>query len=307
MCYAKGISIVTIKDNMVHEIRFTKMQGVGNDFIVLEEPHYPELNWSLLATKLCDRRFGIGSDGILLLSRPESADLRMIMLNPDGTYDFCGNGLRCSARYALERGMLPMNDEKDRYISIATKAGVRQAIIHERDVTVGMSVPNFHPKAIPALSSEELLDYTLELPDSGVRLTISALSTGSAHAITFTDCLPDDDTFQKISSQVENHPLFPERISLMWVKLQDCNHVGIRIWERGAGETLGCGTGACAVAAELFRKNPDCDEVRVSSKGGDLHVKHLVNGELMMRGPAEFVYDGICHLELLSDGSVSFT
>lgn len=291
---------------MLYEIRFTKMQGVGNDFIVLEDSRNPDLNWSSVATKLCDRRFGIGSDGILILSRSKSADLRMIMLNPDGTYDFCGNGLRCSARYALERGLLSKNGEKDRCISIDTKAGVRRAILHDSDVTVGMSTPSFHPKAIPALSSEEILDYPLELQD-GERLTISAVSTGSAHAITFTDSLPDDDSFQKISSQVENHPLFPERISLMWVKMEGKNHARIRIWERGVGETLGCGTGACAVAAEMFRKNPDCNEVCVSSKGGDLYIQQMGNGELMMRGPAEFVYDGICHLKLLSDGSASFT
>jgi len=292
---------------MTYEIRFTKMQGVGNDFIVLEERRNPDLNWSLLAKKLCDRRFGIGSDGILLLSRSKSTDLRMIMLNPDGTYDFCGNGLRCSARYALEKGMLPKNyADKDRCISIATKAGVRQAIIHERDVTVGMDAPNYHPEAIPALASEEILDYPLELPGGGAQLIISALSTGSAHAITFTDSWPDDDTFQKISSQVENYPMFPERISLMWVVLKDRNHAEIRIWERGVGETLGCGTGACAVAAELFRKTSDCGEVRISSKGGDLYIQQLANGELLMRGPAEFVYDGICRLEHLSDGSFSF-
>lgn len=291
---------------MIYDIHFTKMQGVGNDFIVIEESRNPALNWSFLAKKLCDRRYGIGSDGILLLSRPESADLQMTMLNPDGTYDFCGNGLRCSARYAVDRGLVSASDDKSQCITIATLAGYRQAIIHECDITVGMSKPDFHPCAIPALADYELVDYPLILKDISDPLIITALSTGSAHAITFTDGLPDDTTFQSISSQVENHPLFPERVSLMWVQMENRNHARIRIWERGAGETLGCGTGACAVAAVVFRKDPGCDEVRVSSKGGDLIVRQLENGELTMRGPAEFVFDGVCGLKNLSDGSLIF-
>lgn len=283
-----------------NQLAFAKMQGVGNDFVVIDGRHYGDLDWSALAIEICDRKFGVGADGLLVLDETRLADIMMRMYNPDGSPDVCGNGLRCVARFAVERRIVTGDAPR-----IATLAGTRACEIHRgangafEGVTVEMGMPRFDPASIPmSVLRQAVQDYPLEI-DAKTSLPISALSTGSTHAITFVDELPDDRKFLRVSPVVEMHPLFPERTSLMWCRVENPEHLRIRIWERGAGETLGCGTGACAtaVAAVLHGYSPQGERITVSSVGGDLVIRWKRGEPIFMTGPAEYVYDGVYQLE----------
>lgn len=284
---------------MRERLAFTKMQGVGNDFVLIDGRARTGLDWPAVARHLCARRLCVGADGLLVLEHAPDADLAMRMHNPDGSPDVCGNGLRCVARFAVELGLVP-----DDCLTVRTRAGVRRAEVH-RDasgcitaVTVVMGFPQFDPQSIPMLlSGQYVLDYPLRLP-SGTVLPITALSTGSTHAVAFVPQLPEEPEFEAISRQVENHPLFPERASLMWVQQETSDRLKIRIWERGAGETLGCGTGACAaaVAATLRGDVPAGAPITVASTGGDLIIRWGEGQEILMTGPAERVFEGTISL-----------
>ncbi len=280
---------------MAEKIAFTKMHGVGNDFVVVDGRDANDRDWSALAIEMCDRHTGIGADGLIILERTLFADLMMRMYNPDGTPDVCGNGLRCVARYAAEEGIV----SKD-ILFIGTLAGVRRAELHRdaegqiASITVSMGLPQFEPASIPMhVAQEPVIDFPLDVTPTET-LLITALSTGTTHAVTFVSELPDDERFFTISPLVEKHPLFPERTSLMWCVLDAPNVLSMRIWERGAGETWGCGTGACAAAVAAVLKNcasPDAP-ITVRSKGGELIVRWRPGGEIEMTGPAERVYRG---------------
>jgi diaminopimelate epimerase len=271
------------------------MQGVGNDFVVIDGRDRGDFDWSGFAIEVCDRNTGIGADGLLVLGDTAFADVMMRMYNPDGTPDVCGNGLRCIARYVVERGIVAGET-----LRIGTLAGTRVARIHRGSdgaicaVTVGMGQPRLDPAHIPMrVAQGPVQDYPLSLGD-GLVVNITALSTGSTHAVVFVDQLPDDSLFYSISPEVEHHPLFPDRTSLMWCHLNGDNRIQMRIWERGAGETWGCGTGACAagVAAVLHGLVREDAAVTVISKGGALTIHWSPGSEIQMTGPAEFVYDG---------------
>ena len=268
------------------------MQGVGNDFVVIDGRSLSH-DWMTLAPSLCDRKFGIGADGLLVITHSVHADLRMLMFNPDGSPDICGNGLRCIARYVVEHGILSQNS-----FCVETLAGNRAVSVQQdsfgiiQSVTVDMGKPLFEPSAIPLLAPFEQY-LQLDLGKFGI-LPITPLSTGSTHAITFVEELPKDDKFYAVSSTVEIHPLFPQRTSLMWCKVLGENRVQIRIWERGAGETMGCGTGACAtvVAAVLHGLVDSSDEIEVVSAGGSLFIRWQLGSNILMRGPAETTFSG---------------
>lgn len=282
------------------DLAFTKMQGVGNDFIVVDGRGEAALDWPSLAITACHRKTGVGADGLLVLDHSDSsdsADFTMRMFNPDGTPDVCGNGLRCIARYAVECGIVALD-----VMRVMTLAGVRTAQINRdgtsfQSVTVDMGLPRFEFAEIPVIGKNfadpPLMDYPLEIGDDQ-RLLITALSTGSTHAVTFVDKLPDDTTFFRISPLVENHALFPERTSLMWCTRTADNRIQMRIWERGAGETWGCGTGACAagVATFLHGYADHNKPLTVASKGGELIIRWQPGQSIQMTGPAEVVFDG---------------
>ncbi len=271
---------------MSQALAFIKMQGVGNDFVLVDARGGPKHEWPSLARRLCDRHFGVGADGLLLVTQEEGADVGMRMFNPDGTEDFCGNGLRCVARYVAD------GQPQRRNLSIATIAGLRAArILDDGQVQVEMQQPAFHPSDIPMLvEGDRVVDYDLPLEGGPIRIT--ALSTGSTHAVAFVDDLPDDETFLRISPLVENHPFFPERTSVMWTRVSDRHSIRLRIWERGAGETLGCGTGACAAMAAARVQGLVDSEVTVSSRGGEVMVQWEPGGKLLKTGPAEYVFEG---------------
>ena len=285
---------------MPDRLPFTKMQGVGNDFVVVDGRNAGDTDWSVLAIEMCDRRTGVGADGLLVLDDTHSADIMMRMYNPDGTPDVCGNGLRCIARYAVENGIV-----KGETLRIATLAGVRAAQMHRdaegsiTSVTINMGTPRFDPSSIPMrVSLEKVMDYSLDL-ESGLSLSVTALSTGSTHTIAFVESLPEDALFFAVSPQVEEHPLFPDRTSLMWCQVEAPSRLRLRIWERGAGETWGCGTGACAaaVAAVLHGHAAPNAPIRVRSQGGELIVRWEPGGTIEMTGPAETIYVGIYALD----------
>ena len=271
-------------------IRFTKMQGVGNDFMVVDGLAYPSIDWPALAIRACQRHTGIGADGLLVVDSSDRADVRMRMFNPDGTPDVCGNGMRCVARWAIDH----RRAESAKNLTIETLAGIRTAHrpAGSDDWTVEMGAPQFEPAQIPMRAdSGPVIDVPITVCEREIRVT--AISTGTTHAVVFVDSLPDDDTFFFLSPAIEHHALFPERTSVMWTRLIDSDHSELRILERGAGETWGCGTGACAAAVASILQKRASNPVSVTSKGGILKVDWTSGEEILLTGPAERVFEGV--------------
>ncbi len=287
-------------------MRFTKMQGVGNDFVVVDGGELPpHISLPSLAVQTCDRKFGIGADGLLVVSRDAPGlALRMRMFNPDGSEDMCGNGLRCVSLWALRAGWLDGRTE----FTVAVKGGTRAVRLLElaetgRTATLGvdMGIPRFpgwkpSPDADLYTTGMRVIGYPLVIEGETYHITV--VNTGSTHTVIFGVVPPDEATFQRVSPLIENHPLFPERTSVLWATPQGDSAITVRIWERGAGETLGCGTGACAVgvAAQLYETvgmGAVNRAVDVISKGGTLRITWPGEGAPMdMTGPAQIVYDG---------------
>lgn len=276
-----------------NSVRFVKMHGVGNDFVLVDARDGAGRNWAALAPPMCDRHTGIGADGLLVVETCPTADVWMRMYNPDGTPDVCGNGLRCLARYVADQ-VNP--DVAEARLTIGTIAGVRNAEVMRLEssgvmVTVDMGEPRFEPSDVPIdVQGVDAMDVCLDLGSSS--LCVSALSTGSTHAVTFVDALPEDRVFLDLSPRVEMHPVFPERTSLMWVVCEGSDRLRMRIWERGVGETLGCGTGACAAAVVARRRGLVGSRVDVKSRGGVLTVEWDEGSTIRQTGPAEYVFLG---------------
>jgi diaminopimelate epimerase len=262
------------------------MHGAGNDFIVVRGE---EQDWSALAPRICDRHFGIGSDGILVALPSERADVRMRMYNPDGTEDDCGNGIRCLALFAVTEGLVSGTE-----FQIETLSGIKQIRFEpvsagEARVSVGMGRPSLAPASIPARwEGEHALGFPLEV--EGELLDAHSVYTGTAHTVLFDQV--EEDRFQRLSPLLELHPVFPERTSVLWTHPLAPDRFGVRIWERGVGETYACGTGACAVAVTAHLTGRSRRRVEVVSKGGTLTVEIADDLSLRMTGPAALVYQG---------------
>lgn len=263
-------------------MKFTKVQSVGNDFVLIE--HDPLMDYPRIAQNVCRRSFGIGSDGLLVLTPGETLALRMF--NPDGTEDFCGNGLRCAALYARTKGYVT----EDR-IEIHQLGRVIPIRFEGTDILTKLDPGTYDPKAVPLNSDEELMESPISV--GGHEYIGHAVSTGSTHLVLPVAELPGDDEFFEISPKLEHHPLFPERTSIMWMQRIDVGHIKLRIWERGAGETRGCGTGSTAAAIVYVRRTQFSGEVKVENPGGTLMVK-LKDWEdsPIIRGQATLVYEG---------------
>ena len=283
-------------------MRFTKMQGVGNDFVVVAGRDLPRgISLPELAIQTCDRKFGIGADGLLVVlsDATRKTAFRMQMFNPDGTEDMCGNGLRCVSLWA--HGKVWMSDQTE--FTVAVKDGTRrvQRLSVSEDGRTGtfrvdMGVPIFDPKHLPVSGAEALPDTIIRWPlrVNGDVYEITVVNTGSTHTVIFGSP-PTEAVFQTVSPLIENNPLFPERTSVLWATPRSPEVIDVRIWERGAGETLGCGTGACAVgvAAIVNHLSPPNAPIDIVSKGGTLRI--VWPGEeapVSMTGPAQIVYRG---------------
>ena len=286
---------------MSKTIRFAKMEGVGNDFVVVPAELVADIDHSKAAVHLCARRFGIGADGLLIVGLTDQPGVafRFRMFNPDGTEDMCGNGLRCAVLFAQQAGLL-LNTSGE--FQIATSDGLLKAEIIElgqkdrtATVRVELPAPRFAPEDIPFADIEEstVIDYPLHAGDAPV--TVTAINTGSTHCVIFGHELPTEGVFQLLSPLIEHHPYFPARTSVMWATQTGSSEFTVRIWERAASETLGCGTGACAVAAAASVKGlvEFGDPIDVVSKGGTLSVAWPAKGApIQLTGPARWVYEG---------------
>lgn len=276
---------------------FHKLQGAGNDFIVLDlfaHPLPPDFSFARAALALCARHTGLGSDGLLTLEPPDEpgADARMRMWNPDGSEDMCGNGLRCVAALAARQGRVAAPT-----FAVQTLAGTRRVEMLRPDlVRAAMGRPAFAPSQVPVRAhGEDAID--IALPVAGQTLRATSLSTGSTHTVLFHDQPLELNEFERLSPLIEHHALFPTRTSIMWARPDGSNRFDIRIWERGAGETLACGTGACAVAVAAQVTGRANGPIEVNSRGGTLRVEWQKDEEIFLTGPARYVFEGAAQLD----------
>lgn len=247
----------------MRQIPFWKTETVGNHFVLVHAGDVADLEPSEVALRMCSSRFGIGSDGLLILrpGREGEAEAVLRMFNTDGTEDFCGNGLRSAAFRAKAEGWVG-----DRFSMEQFGRTSQMEIQAEGWIQAEMPPASFAPTAVPMTADGEWIEREVE----GV--TGTALTTGSAHFVAFVDELPKDEEFFSVSPKIETSPLFPERISVMWTTALDERTLKMRIWERGVGETLGCGTGGSAAAIAWARKKGLTGEFRVQSGGGEMRV-----------------------------------
>ncbi len=264
---------------------FTKMQGTGNDFILVDGIRQKVENLEEHARLLCDRRFGIGADQLLLIRSSEKADFRMQIFNSDGSeVEMCGNGIRCFAKYLRDRG----STDKE-VIQVETPAGIITPSIHGDSVSVDMGAPILTGPDIPVKMEGKVIAKPIQV--DGEEYIITCVSMGNPHCVIKVE---DVDAFpvEKVGPKIEVHPLFPKRINVEFVQILNDEEIKMRVWERGAGETLSCGTGACAstVASALNRWTGR--KVRVHLKGGNLNVEWDKNDRVTLSGPAEEVFSG---------------
>ncbi|MDX2084776.1 MAG: diaminopimelate epimerase [Candidatus Melainabacteria bacterium] len=283
-------------------ISFTKMHGLGNDFVLLTEDGLPS-EWRdslpLLAKTLCDRHFGIGADGLILAARSHQpdCDIRFVYLNGDGSWaEMCGNGIRCFARYVLDRGLV-----KQPAFKAETLAGIiASEVLADGQVRVDMGPPILEPAAIPFQ-----FDFTEALPWVNVPLrannqTIPAtpVSMGNPHCIVFQQDLAEPLEPAVWGPILEHHPAFPAKTNVEFVEVIDQHTVRVVVWERGCGFTLACGTGACATAVAACLSNKTASRVAVHLPGGPLDIFWDRQGEqhVWMTGPASYVFEGVLAL-----------
>lgn len=284
-------------------MKFTKMHGIGNDYVYVNCFKEVVNNPAEVSKFVSDRHFGIGSDGLILISPSEKADFRMNIYNADGSQaEMCGNGIRCVAKYVYDYGIVNKTS-----ISVATKSGIKYLDLTVKDgkvstVKVNMGSPILTAKQIPVVSeTEEVLDAPIEVNGDVYRFT--AVSMGNPHAIVYMDDVEHLE-IEKIGPAFESHVFFPDRVNTEFVKVIDNHTVQMRVWERGSGETLACGTGACAVAvASILNGHVDGTQpVTVKLLGGDLEIFWDRDDNLVyMTGPAATVFDGEIDLAFLGE------
>lgn len=274
-------------------MKFTKMHGCGNDYIYvncftekIEEP-------SVIAKKVSDRHFGIGSDGLILICPSETADFKMRMFNADGSEGkMCGNGIRCVAKYVYDNGMT----DKE-VITVETLSGIKtlQLAVSEgrvQAVTVDMGSPVLTPSQIPVkCEGDRMINQPVSV--GGKEYYITCVSMGNPHAVVFTEEEVTALNLEKTGPLFENHEIFPDRVNTEFIHVIDEKTIDMRVWERGSGETLACGTGACASVVACVLNHKTEDEVLVHLLGGDLEVRYdREKNTVLLTGPAEFICTG---------------
>lgn len=274
-------------------MKFTKMQGCGNDYVYIDCTKTQIIdNPADLAVRISNRNFGVGSDGLILIKPSDKADFFMDMYNNDGSRGkMCGNGIRCVGKYVYDYGLTDKNQLK-----IETLSGIKTLDLKVENgkvslVTVDMGAPIFDAKEIPVISDKEILvDERIIVEEKEYKIT--CLSMGNPHAVVFvkdTDNIP----IETIGPLFENHEMFPDRVNTEFVQVINRKHIRMRVWERGSGETLACGTGACASVVACVLNGLTDNEVKVSLLGGDLHIRYDKDQNLVyMTGPAVTVFEG---------------
>ncbi len=277
-------------------MEFTKMEGAGNDYLFIDARNQNE-DWPELSRRMTDRHFGVGSDGLILIADSDVADLRMVMFNADGSQgEMCGNGIRCFAKYAIERNIAAPSQEG---LTVETLAGIR-TVVPKYDgpritgARVAMGAPILVPAEVPVTLEEELSPPVLGYPFSmdGYELPMSFVSMGNPHAVTFINESVADFPLHTVGPKVEHHPMFPRRVNFEIVNVEAPGKLSARVWERGSGETLACGTGACAIVVAARLSGHCGDEVDITLPGGTLRIHWDGKGEVMLEGPATEVFTG---------------
>lgn len=278
-------------------MRFEKMQGIGNDYVYVDCTKGLPENPGEIAIKVSDRHFGIGSDGLILICASDKADFRMEMYNADGSRGkMCGNGIRCVGKFVYDHELTDKTD-----LDIETDAGIKKLKLTVSDgkvteVRVDMGRPIFTPAQIPVAGNGQVMakDKLLDMPFGvgGIDYTVSCVSMGNPHCVVFTNENVDRMNLPEIGKEFEFHPFFPERVNTEFVNVIDRHTLKMRVWERGSGETLACGTGACGVAATAILTGRAESPVTVRLLGGDLTLEWDSRNSLYMTGPATSVFTG---------------
>lgn len=274
-------------------MKFTKMHGLGNDYVYVNCFEEKIDNPPAVARFVSDRHFGIGSDGLIMINPSKTADFEMEMYNADGSRgEMCGNGIRCVAKYVYDYGLTDKTQ-----ISVETLGGIKYLDLTVEDgkvslVKVDMGKPELEADLIPIISErEQVIDEPIEV--DGKEYHMTGVSMGNPHAVIYVDDVKGLD-MEKIGPKFENHERFPKRINTEFVHCIDRQTVEMRVWERGSGETLACGTGACAVAVSSILNNLTDTRVTVKLLGGDLQIEwDREKDRVFMTGPATVVFDGV--------------
>ena len=272
-------------------IRFTKMHGAGNDYIYINAIDSCPANLPELSNEMSDRHKGVGSDGVVLIMPSDKADFRMRMFNADGSEgEMCGNASRCVAKYVYDKGLT-----SKRKITLETLAGIKMLEITKvvdekvREVKVDMGEPSFAPENIPTKSNCEVIDMPISTSLGKVNLT--AVGTGNPHGVVIMDSVSDLD-IDSIGPEIQNNELFPRKANIEFVRIINRNEIEMRVYERGSGETMACGTGACASVVATSRLGLTDRRATVHLKGGDLQIHWAENNHVYMTGEASTVFEG---------------
>ena len=273
-------------------MKFTKMQGLGNDYVYVNCMEQMVEDAAETARRVSDRHFGIGSDGLILICPSDKADFEMRMYNADGSRgEMCGNGIRCVGKYVYDYGLTDKTS-----LSVETLGGIKHLFLEVEDgqvslVKVDMGPAILEPEKIPVTAEgSRVVDEPLQVDGKTFRMT--CVSMGNPHAVIYVDDVQGMD-LEKTGPSFENHERFPNRINTEFAHVLDRNTVEMRVWERGSGETLACGTGACAVAVASILNGYTEDQVTVRLLGGDLKIEwDRETNKVYMTGPAEVVFDG---------------
>ena len=281
----------------MQQIKFTKMHGIGNDYIYINCFEQKIDDPQTLARRMSPRRTSVGSDGLILICPSDTADAKMRMFNMDGSEGkMCGNGIRCVGKYLYDNGIAKKN-----VITVETLSGIKTLKIEAKNgkaefITVDMGKPCLTPRDIPVIfDGERMVNEPLQVMGKEYRIT--AVSMGNPHAVVFCDEVQGLD-LEKIGPFFENAPIFPERVNTEFIRIISGAELEMRVWERGSGETFACGTGACAAVAAAVL-NGHCkrgEKITVKLKCGNLMITYAENSHIYMCGAAEKVYDGVYEL-----------
>lgn len=271
-------------------MQFTKVHGLGNDFILFDHTHGEEVDYVAIAKRLCNRNTGIGADGILAVLPSDSADIRMRIINNDGSEaEMCGNGIRAFAKYVYEAGIV-----RAEQFGIETLAGImRPALTVENGVVTGVTVdmgePYLECPDIPVVGQGRCIDREMTVMGQTIRYT--TVLVGVPHTVVFVDD-PTKKELMELGNAIEHADVFPRRTNVNFVHVLDDRHIEMRTWERGCGPTLACGTGACSAAVACALNGKTGRSVDVSIALGTLHIDWAEDGHVYMTGPAETVFSG---------------